>query len=332
MSAAISEAEALAMAQVALRHWGGDAPPRLIKNRENIVFEVHLPGGIHAALRLHRPGYQCRVLIDSELIWSLRLAEQGLGVPCPVPTPDGALSAVAAGRVASCVQWLEGRPIGCAEQPLAGDGAVQFALMQRLGGLIARLHNATDAAGLPAGFLRPAWDADAFLGQMPLWGRFWENPALRPDEREIVQEARCHAWGDLAAFRAEGADYGLIHGDLLRENVLDGPEGLALIDFDDSGFGFRAYDLATALVQSLEEPHLPQIAAGLVAGYRAHRPLPEAAVRRLPMFVMLRTFASAGWIITRAAPGDTRQRFYAERAARMAAHVLAGTAPWGALA
>jgi hypothetical protein len=39
---------------------------------------------------------------------------------------------------------------------------------------------------------------------------------------------------------------------------------------------------------------------------------------------MLRTFASAGWIATRAAANDPRQRFYAARALRMARLVLDG--------
>ena len=37
------------------------------------------------------------------------------------------------------------------------------------------------------------------------------------------------------------------------------------------------------------------------------------------LFVALRCFASAGWATPRAAPGDPRHRFYAERALRAAA-------------
>lgn len=133
---------------------------------------------------------------------------------------------------------------------------------------------------------------------------------------------------DLMQFVAEGADVGPIHADVLRENVLKDGDDLLLIDFDDSGFGFRMYDLATAVVQSLEEPNLPLLAAGLLEGYRGHRDLDQNAGRRLALFIGLRTFASAGWIITRASPDDSRQQFYAARAIRMAHHILDGTAPW----
>ena len=48
----ISDETAQAMADSALYSWGqASAPPRLVKNRENIVFEAHLKDGRHVALR-----------------------------------------------------------------------------------------------------------------------------------------------------------------------------------------------------------------------------------------------------------------------------------------
>ncbi|WP_415183771.1 phosphotransferase enzyme family protein [Phaeovulum sp.] len=324
----ITDAHAHAMAQSALAHWGDAAmPPRLVKNRENIVFDVVLKTGQRVALRLHRPGYQSRDAIHSELVWAGLLADQGLPVPRPVVAVNGQLTGDADDRVVSCVEWLAGDQIGAAEQPLHGSAADQRALMFDVGALAARLHNATDAAGDAEGYQRVDWDAEGFLGPNPHWGRYWENPTLRDAERATLKAASDLARARLTALR-NSADYGVIHADMLRENILRGPAGLSLIDFDDSGRGFRLYDLATALVQSLEEPHLPQIAEGLVAGYRSQRAFDDEAQGHLALFVMLRTFASTGWIISRAAPDDPRLRFYAERALRMAQHVLAGTAPW----
>ncbi|GGH58360.1 phosphotransferase [Frigidibacter albus] len=321
----MTDAEALELAGRALALWGGGGAPRLVKNRENIVFEVRLAQGPRAALRLHRPGYQTVAGIESELCWMQGLAAAGLRVPAPLPALSGALVEALDGRCVSCVGWLEGEPLGSAEAPLPGSAADQAARMHDLGALIARLHDGTDAMMLPPGFARPSWDEDGFLGEAALWGRFWESPAFAPGERALMLEARDVARQMLAEVRAEGCDFGLIHADVLRENVLCHDGQLALIDFDDSGFGFRHYDLATALVQSLEEPALPDLAATLVAGYRETRTL---APGRLALFVMLRCCASAGWIASRAGPDDPRQRFYAGRALRMARHVLDGTAPW----
>ncbi|WP_343080531.1 phosphotransferase enzyme family protein [Ostreiculturibacter nitratireducens] len=329
MTGAVSPDAALALAREALEHWGGARDePCFVKLRENLVFDVTLTDGTRAALRLHRPGYQSRAAIGAELDWTGRLAVAGLRVPRPVPTRSGSFTAEAGGRVASAVSWLEGTALGAAGEPLGGTASDQARTMRALGALLARLHSATDRLELPDGFPRPAWDEEGLLGEAPLWGRFWENPALSMTERGILAEARDKARNELEAFRIEGADFGLIHADVLRENVLSGPSGLSLIDFDDSGHGFRMYDLGTALVQNLEETALPQLAAALIAGYRAERPLPEHAARRLPLFTALRAFASAGWIVTRMPPGDPRQRFYAERALRMARIVLERGPDW----
>jgi Ser/Thr protein kinase RdoA (MazF antagonist) len=109
-----------------------------------------------------------------------------------------------------------------------------------VGDLVARFHDATDALTLPDWFTRPRWDVAGLTGETPFWGRFWDHPALEPDERETLLAARAHVAGTLAT---RGGDFGLIHADVLRENVLFAASGPHLIDFDDAGFGFRAFDL-----------------------------------------------------------------------------------------
>lgn len=306
-------------AEAAARAWGARVL-RPINVRENEVYEVVLADGARGALRLHRPGYQSAAGIRSELWWMARLAEAGVPVPHPVPRPDGELLAEAGGRMASVVSWIEGREMGNAAMPLDPDRAETETLYRRLGGLLADLHNATDALELPGDFERPAWDRAAFTGDAPLWGRYWENPALGLDEARLMAAARARAAEALAA--AEDADQGLIHADVLRENVLVHGTEMALIDFDDCGFGFRAYDLATALVQGLEDPMNPVAGRALVEGYQARRRADAPPLGDVGLFVALRAFASAGWIMTRAAPDDPRMRFYAARAVAAARRLV----------
>jgi Ser/Thr protein kinase RdoA (MazF antagonist) len=316
------EAAFHALLPEALAPWGGaEGKPRLVGWRENAVFEVRLTDGRSAALRLHRPGYQTREAVEAELLWTEGLARAGFPVAEPIRTAAGALTGEAGGRITSLVRWLPGAPLGAAERKIQGTEAEQEAVMAEVGDLIGRLHVATDALGLPPDLPRQRWDQEGYLGEAPLWGRFWENPNFGPDDRKLIEEARAHARRALVRHREGGGDFGLIHADCLRENIVRTSGGLALIDFDDSGWGFRAYDLATALVHSLEEPFLPALQRGLLAGYRRHRRF-DASV--LTLFVALRTFASAGWIITRARPGDPRHPFYAARALRMAQRLLDG--------
>ncbi len=136
------------------------------------------------------------------------------------------------------------------------------------------------------------------MGDTPFWGRFWEHPALSPDEAVILERARgllAERIGDHAARQP----LRLIHADVLRENVFFGPGGAALIDFDDSGFGFPLYDLGTALSQNLNERALPQIAAALMEGYAETCPLDPDMV---PVFTLMRCCASVGWMIPRLQP------------------------------
>ena len=111
----------------AAAHWGGAAALRLIRDRENAVFEAALPAGL-AALRLHRVGYQSEAAIRSELWWCAALADAGAPVPRPIPAQDGELlhrlDDVLAGRLLPNAQ-LRVRPVavdafdGCRAE--AGD-------------------------------------------------------------------------------------------------------------------------------------------------------------------------------------------------------------------
>ena len=78
-----------ALAAEAAHHWNGRIL-RLIRNRENAVFEIALPQA-RAALRLHRQGYQDDAAIRSELWWCAALAAKGVAVPAALPARDGAL-------------------------------------------------------------------------------------------------------------------------------------------------------------------------------------------------------------------------------------------------
>lgn len=305
----MAEAGIQALASDALRLWGGGTAPRLIANRENAVFHTVLSDGTPAALRLHRAGYQTDAAIESELIWTDALAAAGFPCPRPIRTADGALlGCPAVGPRVSVIAWIDTLPVGRAGIPAAGTIAQQCELYHTIGAMIARLHRLSDGLTLPAGFQRPQWDLDGLTGDLPHWGRFWENPALNGKESDRLVHVR-----DIArAHLRDGAwDTGLIHADLLQENILGSAEHLSLIDFDDGGFGYRLYDLGTAMVQHAEAPHFDDLSAALCDGYGGGH-------ADLPLFTLLRACASTGWLIPRLPPDDPRHRSYADRALRLA--------------
>ncbi len=297
------------LATEAALHWGGTLT-RLLSDRENVVYEMALPAG-RAALRLHRAGYQSAAAIASELWWCNALARAGVPVPAALPSGGGQmLVTLSNGRHASAISWLEGEALGEAGVPFARPLAATLDLHHDLGALLAQLHRVTDSLTLPEGFARPSWDLDGLVGEAPFWGRFWDHPAATPDQRATLIRAR-----DALRERLTG-DQGLIHADVLRENVLVNGRSLSLVDFDDSGFGFRLYDLGTVLSQNLYETAYPDIRDALMDGYgTTDTALVEA-------FTLARTCASVGWTMPRLEADNPIHRSHLARAAMFVQRVL----------
>lgn len=303
-------------ARAAASLWNGN-PVRLIVARENAVHEMVLPDGNRAALRLHRTGYQDADAIRSELWWCAELAALGLPVPEPLALLDGTLLAtLPTGRHASAIRWLQGAPLGQAGVPLPQPVAVQLDLHFRLGQLLRRLHRASDGLALPQGFTRPRWDMDGLVGEAPVWGRFWEHPAASYAQLSAQNAARDAVRSMLTRHAAEGGDFGLIHADVLRENILVSDAGISLIDFDDSGFGYRLYDLGTVLSQNQYEPARDDLRDALMAGYGTQD------VETVEMFTLARVLASVGWTMPRLAPDDPIHRSHLARADMVISRVL----------
>ena len=275
-----------AEARSALAHYCGSwRVARLLGLRENAVFEVQSGQGRRAVLRVHRPGYQSGTAIRSELAWVRHLVGRGILAPAPIAAADGRLVVETAnGASASVLAWVAGRPVGAsAAGPLRSAAALRR-LRYRVGSELARIHNACDSFDAPPDFTRPVWDVDGFLGEAPVWGRFWDHPALTADDAALMRRVRCAARSDLSEFRDEGADFGLIHADPLCDNILVDNGRPAIIDYDDGGYGFRMYDLSVFLFRH-DRAAGAAFAADVAAGYRRHRALPETHWRRLPLFV-----------------------------------------------
>ena len=297
-------------AETAALAWGARILCTL-RDRENHVCECVLPSGDRAALRLHRAGYQSPAAIRSELWWCAELARAGLPVPAALPALDGQLLVgLPDGRQASVIAWMEGEALGEAAKPFTRPLPQVLDIYHALGQLLAGVHQTTDRLVLPDGFTRPRWDLEGLVGDQPHWGRFWEHPAAATDQRITLIRAR-----DALRERLSG-EIGLIHADVLRENVLVNGRSVSLIDFDDSGFGFRLHDLGTALVQTVYHPEQPQLRAALMAGYgTTDEPMVQA-------FTLARTLVSVGWTMPRLQPDDPIHKSHLARAVMVAEQVL----------
>ncbi len=294
------------LARVALKRWPGRYDDiRLVKYRENAVFSAHRDDGVRVAVRVHRHGYHCDAALRSELSWMQALAAEGVEVPPIVETVDGAIFAtvecpgIPEARQVDVLGWLPGAPAGSSEDGADMDEAAAVRLFFDAGALAATMHDKVKAMRFADDFQRHAWDEHGLIGTDPLWGRFWDLNMLSEAERDLLEAARSAAADDLATFGKCADSYGLIHADFVPENLLVEDGRLKLIDFDDSGFGWHMFDLATALYFNLDHPAYPAMERALFDGYRSVRALPDAHEAQLPLFLYLRSTTYLGWVQTR---------------------------------
>lgn len=328
-----TEAEQVArlgrLARTALAAWGlADARVDPIKYRENAVFRAD-SGGRRFVLRVHRAGYRSDAHIRSEAAWVAELGRAGVETPDFVPTRGGDVLAVASHadvpgpRQCDLLTWVEGRPLGSLERGVALNDAALAACYRTVGGIAAR-HEACAAAWRPpASFSRPRWDVETLVGERPTFGRFDRLPQLEPGQRRALLEARERVREELTAL---GAPDVLIHGDLIPDNLLVDARGVRVIDFDDCGWSWPVFELATSVFPLLVSRGFEAGLRGYLEGYRAVRPFPEAQVRHLPAVLLARGLSYLGWPGAR--PEIHSQQalvpFMAKELCALAAHHLAG--------
>lgn len=295
------------LAETALTRWPGEfSGLEPIKFRENAVFAATRQDGRRFALRIHRHAYHSPDALLSELAWMRALSEAGIGAPPVEPNDEGEYltevshPAVPEARQIDLLEWLPGVPVGSAEVGVAQEGEEVVLLFEKVGATAARIHNhSANWVGSNAS-RRHSWDAEGLIGSNPLWGRFWEMPGLSRAQVALLQAAREKASGEIAAFGTDADRYGLIHADFVPENLLYDGRNINLIDFDDCGFGWHMFELATALYFTVHQPNHDELSAALFRGYRTLRGLPKEHEDLLPLFLFLRGTTYLGWIQTRA--------------------------------
>lgn len=291
------------LATQALGLWDfGDHAIAPIKIRENAVFRVDTRDGRRAVLRIHRLGYHDDAALHSEFEWTRALASAGIEVPRVVNSRAGRpfervrSDELPAGRQVDVLEWVDGCQLGALESGLDGDEEDVANRYYTLGGIAARMHNHANAWRPSEGFRRHSWCEQGLAGDEPLWGRFWELEQLSASQRRLFERARDAIWSDLSAYGKDDEQFGLIHADLVPENVLVDGERVRVIDFDDAGFGWHLFDIATSLYFIRGEPYFDTAMEAFVTGYRVHRPLVDEQLRQLPLFMAARSTTYLGWV------------------------------------
>lgn len=268
--------------------------PRLINLSENATYEVRA-GERRYALRVHRDGYHSMRSIASELAWLQALRGDSVVVtPNPLPGIDGNLiqqvghSAMTAPRHVVLFDWEEGR------EPSETEHLVE--MFATLGEMAARMHRHAAGWRRPEGFERHTWDFETSLGARPHWGRWADGMGVDNATASLFARAVDLVGRRLARFGKAPDRFGLVHCDMRLANLLIDGDIVKVIDFDDCGFSWRLYDAAAAVSFFEHEPHVPELLASWVAGYRKVLPLSSEEEAELPTFVLLRRLLLVAWI------------------------------------
>lgn len=284
----------------------------------NAVFRLRTPSRDYA-LRIHRPGHRLPTQIRSELVYLASLAEGSeVVVPFPIATRSGefvALVDAADGvRHASLVTWLGGE----VRRPGRGAGA---ATLFRIGKALGRTHQFSESFDPPDGFDLPIWDVAAMFDSERL--RLVESVSHRRLIEQVAQWVEEH----FDELTPTPETHGVLHHDFILLNCLHSGRQTAVIDFDDSGWGFYLQDLGGMLGNLKDHSSYRSLRRSFVAGYESIRPFPSADERDLELMVALRHCTNALWLHELRAAGamteDLFQRNLTYRIAEIRSSVTA---------
>jgi Ser/Thr protein kinase RdoA (MazF antagonist) len=290
------------------RAWGlpTSVSVALIVLSENVTFLVS-DGGVHTmVVRLGRPGYaESTDHVRSELVWVEALQrDAGVPTPSPVRGADGdfvqfLLDGSGATWSAVAFEFVAGE--------ILEDRADYADHFGEIGRITAGLHGHARGWTPPGSFRRFSWELTDMVGADARWGD-WRGAAVPTDagvlgaaDLAMLERAESAAF---AALSSAGVDHspehwGLIHGDLRPSNVMtqDG-SSLAVIDFDDCGYGYYLYDFGAALTFYEHRPEALRMAASWLDGYRSVTPLSSADLSVAAALSMLRRLTMLGWATT----------------------------------
>ena len=255
---------------------GSPAECVLLRSWINEVYRVQTSHG-QFILKVFRHGWHTPDEVAYEVELMQHLASCNLRVQPPMQTRSGNIQLLPAPegqRPVVLYPMLLGRP------PLPPSEAIYH----RVGHAIAQMHHALDSF-VPT-YPRRALDVH-YLAQEPLsWLRphFTDRQAdwnflVALVERVQIRLEALQQTGDLS--------WGPIHGDATLDNMLiTDDDQIGIYDFDQSGPGWRAYELQGVFYWS-QEIERPSFWLSLIAGYNSVLPLSDADIAAMPCFPVL---------------------------------------------
>ncbi|RYG24243.1 hypothetical protein EON82_11405 [bacterium] len=254
---------------------------------ENTTYRVDAKEGAFC-LRVCRPDYQSDANVVSEIAFLAALSEAGFDVPRPYDSRvvKAAVPEVPEARNCVLLQWQEGE---FADDRFTSEQA------KGVGRTMAETHGFSAQWIPPEGFSRQGLHDQVFE-------RFvFESPVgfVEESNRQVLLETLKRSRKMLSGLERDRANFGLIHGDMHRGNVLFDGDHVRLIDFDDLGWAYWIADFAAALAYEVGKDQFVEVREAMLTGYAEVRPLPSQTDKLLSGFLRMRFMTMANWILQR---------------------------------
>jgi len=273
---------------------GGKAT--LINLSENHTFRIDMPDGEKHILRIHRPNYQTHDAIKSELLWLKALQQDtDLLLINPLKGVNGELVQqvmIDKGQKTYAVRFK----FEAGREADENDEYELKTLFAHLGHFAAITHAHVERWQQPIGFSRPTWDANAILDKDGLWGDWRKAPNVNGEIKTTLENAEKKLHQTLSFYGKSKDKFGLIHADMRLANILYDNKKSRLIDFDDCGFGWFAYDFAAAVSFFEHTNIVPELKQIWLKAYREIRAFPKADEDIMEAMILLRRMALLAWV------------------------------------
>jgi Ser/Thr protein kinase RdoA (MazF antagonist) len=268
----------------------------------NLLYRVTTAGGERFMLRLAYPGWRTLEDLTSEALWLTALSEDtDIPVPAVLPTHAGELVlSITSSEVPyvwpmTLMRYAPGRLLG---HYLTAEN------LEKMGRLFARLHQHGADWTPPAEFTKRCFEHWLSRGEPDLIssdGGTRENDVQAKQQVGVSPAHR--AWIDRMIEQVEGAyqaldrsDLRVIHCDLWHDNIKLHQGVLYPFDFEDTVWGYRAHDIAMAMLDLLEtvgEARYPALLKAFQQGYHSLLAWPT---ERIEPFQIGRMLWKINWV------------------------------------
>ncbi len=276
-----------ALAEAALSEYDLKSPSIVYHGFEtNCMYRVRTGDGRRFMLRLASPGWRTLDDLRSEAIWLDALArDTTIRAPEVIPARDGryvveaSIPTVPDPWNASLMTWLPGRLLG---------RYLTEANLARMGALFAELHHHGITWQPPSGFTTRRFEHWLSRGEPNLIVGDQATAVAPGNARRTLE--RMHRLAEDAYATADRADLRVIHCDLWHDNVKLHHGALCPFDFEDTVLGYRAHDIAMAMLDLLEtagDERYPVLLKSFRSGYQAHLPWPAEPIEPFQIGRML---------------------------------------------